>query len=384
GREIRIQIALELEDQHDDLGLIRVELVERRDRDVDERRTCIPHDLQCVLEDRIGLRRYAKELSPYADASSLQAVPTNELTVIPEEMSCARCSLRIARVRTGEGAEHDGCIGKRTSVGTDRILSVRDWHDTCATRQSDGRLDASDAALSGRTHDRAVGFRRKRRRSERGRGRGAGSGAGTARITIENVRIAALTAHSAPAARALETAEVRPLAEIRFADDHCARIAQSLRDSSVLERGRADECERTGGRLLSIAGVDVVLEQNRNAVQRPARSAASSLLIELSSDVPRIRIQLNDRAQIEPLVDQLDSAQINFEQLLRAELMRRHERLQLPDALLGDLVAITAEHVKVLRSCIVGLCVGGERCESRSPGSQRAGLQKGATIRISQ
>jgi hypothetical protein len=56
--------------------------------------------------------------------------------------------------------------------------------------------------------------------------------------------------------------------------------------------------------------------------------------------------------------------------------MRRHEPLQCLDVLLSDVVAITAEHVKVLRSCIVGLCVGGERCESRSPGSQRAACRK--------
>ena len=42
--------------------------VERRDLDVDERRTRVAHDLQRVLEDRIGLRRHTQELPPYADA----------------------------------------------------------------------------------------------------------------------------------------------------------------------------------------------------------------------------------------------------------------------------------------------------------------------------
>ena len=84
-------------------------------------------------------------------------------------------------------------------------------------------------------------------------------------------------------------------------------------------------------------------------------------------------------AQIEPFVDQLDPAQIDVEQLLRAQATRRHERLQLRDARVREVIMIAAERREVLGGCIVGLCVGGERCESRSPGSQRAGLQKRPT-----
>src|SRR4030095_14748250 len=101
---------------------------------------------------------------------------------------------------------------------------------------------------------------------------------------IENVRITTLPADTAETAGALEAAEVRPFAEIRFADDHCARVARPLRDSRILERRRAGERERARSRLLSIAGVDVVFQQNRNAVQRPARSMTPPLLIELRRD----------------------------------------------------------------------------------------------------
>src|ERR1044071_8944646 len=109
-----------------------------------------------------------------------------------------------------------------------------------------------------------------------------------------------------------------------------------------------------------------------------------AFLIELRSDVPSIRIQLNDRVQIEPFVDQLNSAQIDVEQLLRAELMRRHEPLQCLDALLGDTATIAAERIEILRAdCVVGaLSVGSERRESRASGSQCAGLEKRAAIEI--
>ena len=47
-----------------------------------------------------------------------------------------------------------------------------------------------------------------------------------------------------------------------------------------------------------------------------------------------------------------------------------------------DVVVIAAERAEILRACIVGLCIGSERCESRTPGSQCASLQKGTAIEI--
>ena len=195
-------------------------------------------------------------------------------------MSRACCRLRIARIRSGESAEHRSPIGKRTTVRAHGVLRVRDRHDAGATRQANRRLDAGDTALPRRAHDRAVGLRRERGGRERGRDGGSGTGARAARIAIEYVRIAALAADAAPAARALEAAEVRPLAQVRLADDHRACVAQPLRDRRILERRRADQRQRARSRLLSIAGVDVVLQQDRDAVQRAARPVAP-LLIEL-------------------------------------------------------------------------------------------------------
>jgi hypothetical protein len=73
-----------------------------------------------------------------------------------------------------------------------------------------------------------------------------------------------------------------------------------FRDSRILRCRCARQRERASSRLLSIAGVDVVFQQNRDAVQWPARSMLLAFLIELSGNAARIRIQLNDRVQIEP------------------------------------------------------------------------------------
>jgi hypothetical protein len=123
-RQVRVQVALELEDQHDDLGLVGVELVERRNLDIDEHRAGVAHDIQRILEDRIGLRRHAEELATDADARAAQTVRIDELPVVAEEMSRARSCLRIARIRAGECAEHCGCISERAPVRAHCVLRV--------------------------------------------------------------------------------------------------------------------------------------------------------------------------------------------------------------------------------------------------------------------
>ena len=109
-------------------------------------------------------------------------------------------------------------------------------------------------------------------------------------------------------------------------------------------------------------------------MQRTARPVTLALVVELLSDAPRIGIQLDDRVQIESLVDQLDPTQIDFEQLLRAQATRCHERLQLRDARAGDVTMIAAERAEVLRGCVAGLCVRRQRCQGSAARSQRAGL----------
>ena len=77
---------------------------------------------------------------------------------------------------------------------------------------------------------------------------------------------------------------------------------------------------------------------------------------QMLSDAARIGIQLDDRAQVETLVDQVNPAQIDVEQFLRAQTSRRHQRLQLGDALAGDVAMIAAERGHVLSGGIPGLC----------------------------
>ena len=128
--------------------------------------------------------------------------------------------------------------------------------------------------LDGETIEPSVSVPTAAAREVRG-DRRAGARARAGRVAIERVRILRLPAAAAPAAGRVRRAEVRPLAQVRLAEDDRARLAQARDDERVLRRLDAGERERAGGRHHAIGGGDVVLDQDRDAVQRPARPARS-------------------------------------------------------------------------------------------------------------
>ena len=67
-------------------------------------------------------------------------------------------------------------------------------------------------------------------------------------------------------------ADIRPLAEIGFAENDGARLAQSLNDESISYRARPEQRQRSRRCLHAVGGVDVVFNQNWNAMQRAARA----------------------------------------------------------------------------------------------------------------
>jgi len=59
-----------------------------------------------------------------------------------------------------------------------------------------------------------------------------------------------------------------------------------------------EERERTGRGHHPVARVNVVLDQDGNAVQRATRSPCTSLLVESTRDVQSVGIEFDDRIQM--------------------------------------------------------------------------------------
>src|SRR5689334_18715410 len=91
--------------------------------------------------------------------------------------------------------------------------------------------------------------------------------------------------------------EIRPLTHVRFTEQDCTGVAEFFRNESVVQCDRSLESERSRRRCHAIGGIDVVLEKNRNSVQRTARSSRGALTIERIRNRKRIRIYFQNVMQ---------------------------------------------------------------------------------------
>ena len=116
--------------------------------------------------------------------------------------------------------------------------------------------------------------------------------------------------------------EVRPFAEIGFAQDDGARGAQPGGDGRILRGAPFGQGQRTCGGAHGIARFDIVLEQNRDAVQGAAHVAVLAFLIELAGDGGGIGIDGEHGAELGgPLpLNGLDASEIELDETRRGPL----------------------------------------------------------------
>ena len=205
GREVRVEVVAEFPEQDHEFVEAAVDLVYRRDvRRIDEDRAGRAHRVERVLEHRVRLLAVARNAgSRHADTRAAQSVRVKELGVVGEHLVPVAARRGVARVAglAGDRAEHRGSVGDGARVRADRVLRMRDRDDARARHQADRRLDAHDTVGVRRADDRAIrlgadGHRRQVRGRRRARPR-----ARPTRVAIERVRVVALTAAAAPAAR---------------------------------------------------------------------------------------------------------------------------------------------------------------------------------------
>ena len=145
--------------------------------------------------------------------------------------------------------------------------------------------------------------------------------------------------------------------------------APAARSRSTTNASRAaidpSQRQRSGGRHHPIAGVDVVLDEDRDAVQRPAHALAFALGVERVGNRQRVGIELDDRPQRRTAaIDRLDARGVQLDEPPRGVAAGRHRLLQL-----GDRRFVELE------------CAGAACCASTRSACVRTGGQSGGARR---
>jgi hypothetical protein len=125
---------------------------------------------------------------------------------------------------------------------------------------------------------------------------------------------------------------VHPVGQLRHAglgDDHRARLSQHLSERGFVGRTQAVEGEHAAGRR-HVDGVDVVLQRDRDAVQRSAHQAPRPLAIALVGLAQRARVDRDDGVQ--PILVERDAQQVLLHDLARRGAPLLHRAAHVRDA----------------------------------------------------
>ncbi len=209
---------------------------------------------------------------------------------------------------------------------------MADRHDMRAADQPDRRLQPDQPVDRRRAHDRAIGFGADRGCCKTRRDRRARPARRSARGPIERIGIADQPADRAPPTHRPGRADVRPFAEVGLAEDHRACRAQLRDHRRVAARHIVLERQAASGGRHRVGGLDIVLDQHRNAVQRSAHPPRPTLGVERLGLGQRVGIERDHAAQRRPLaVHRRDPREIRPDQIDTARRPRRHACLKLID-----------------------------------------------------
>ena len=121
----------------------------------------------------------------------------------------------------------------------------------------------------------------------------------------------------------------------RLGDDDGARVAQKLRHGGIVGRDESLECQRAARRG-HVRSVNVVLQRDRNSVQRPASPRLGALPVEAFGFRQRVRVHGDRRVQ--EVFVQGDPHQVLLYEIARGQAAFLHGRLQFRNRRLNDVV----------------------------------------------
>jgi hypothetical protein len=236
----------------------------------------------------------------------------------------------VAGVGPGHDVEGGREVGDVAGHRADSVERERERDDAAAAVEPEGGLEAGDAVGRSGAADGAAGVGAESEGGETRRDARTGAAARTAGGAIEDVGIEDLSAEGA------EGGAARELAEVGFRDDHTTGGAEAAGLLGVLRRiGIAERVETAGGR--EVDGVDVVLEQNRNAMEWPARAPGFALEVEGARFHERLGIERDERTQFRAgFFVGVDAGEEERRELFGRECARVHGRLQLADGGVGQ------------------------------------------------
>ena len=223
-----------------------------------------------------------------ADARAAQTVAAQVAAVVDDRRAVRG---RVLLIRARDHGEHPSGVLHAAGERPGGILAEGDRHDAGPGDQPDGRFDAGDAVGERRRQDRAGGFGADRGGAQSGGHGRRRPGARRGDRQRRMMRVDDLSAQRAVAARHTGRHVVCQLGHVGLADDERAGRAQAADQGRVGRRERIGQGQRAGaGRHRSAAGIDVVLQEHRHAVQGADGGAGTPLGIEAPGGPLGIRV----------------------------------------------------------------------------------------------
>src|SRR4051794_14739706 len=218
------------------------------------------------------------------------------------------------------------------------VLAVRDRDDPVLRHEPDRRLQPDVGTGARGADDRPIGLRADRSRAQVGGRPDPGSRARAARVSPEVVRIPGEAAPGAPAVDVdagvadrlrVDPTKVGPFRQVRLSEDDGAGRPEPRHDRRVAGHATAGQREGSRRRLHRVVRRDVVLDHDRDAVERPADASVPAFPVASGGDREGRRVRLDDG--MKDGIEAADPLEIRRGQSDRRDLPGREQRGELRD-----------------------------------------------------
>ncbi len=205
----------------------------------------------------------AEEVARHADACALQPTLFQRDAVV-NQLAAARLRGRVAGVGARHRVQHQRGVGHAARHRASGVLRVGHRDDATAADQSQGRLDAHQAAGRCRRDDGAIGAGADRQRGQASRDGGARAGtraaaAGVA-AAVQRIHVVGQAVARVRRAGWVQRIGVGPLSHVGLADDDGAGRAQAFGHMGVARGARAGRRRRTGCGTHPVGRGDIVFQ----------------------------------------------------------------------------------------------------------------------------